>query len=693
MWMKGKDLTRRPDEPERRALAGLLMLEERPDLRHLHHYAAQAILELPEGHPRRDAARARKAVLDELAWFKEQSGDTPWVSLAAALAVAYRERFGTDEELSGWEEWAATAAPNLDPRDALHMWTALEGYYLERSETDAERWLPEVQRIRALIEALPMTPRLRAESFLSAARFYTRSDDQRQIAVLYRQALETDSLDDHLERMIATMEARLRMGTGETERVVEYSPPGSRLTKNITSRRSGTTSATMPVTSTRRPMHCWRWRWRNYTAGLKPSKRSNAASAFASDTPWPCADARCGEAAGPRSGIVRPCHGVSRRRPTEAVEQVHDWFAQGLSPEAKFREQYRKLLPGIERHLPTPPTLAEICRPAERRSRPFTWTWWPGTMAALLVTGEAEPVWTCLRDDITQSVISAWLGGGEGENEEFLLALERGVSAVDPRPALARLLSNLDPVFGEPVAAAMKLRGLDRLVVLPHDFLRLAPLWALKSWESLDVRTGAGRVRPNFKSQACRSWPRSHCGKSHSGPAAGQHRSTRLAAGRLAGAGLQTQTLAGPEATEEALCQALERSSLLHFAGHGIASMTDSSMSALLLHADWEKDAPGGRGRVTRDGRCHAGESATAGGPRRRFTTAKAVYQYARSGTIYAEAEHDTVLISGELWRAGDILVQGELRECALAFLCACSSGLGSIERLEKRRDSRPHWK
>jgi CHAT domain-containing protein len=36
------------------------------------------------------------------------------------------------------------------------------------------------------------------------------------------------------------------------------------------------------------------------------------------------------------------------------------------------------------------------------------------------------------------------------------------------------------------------------------------------------------------------------------------------------------------------------------------------------------------------------------------------------------------------LWRAGDILVQGSLEGCGLAFLCACSSGLGAIESLDE---------
>src|SRR5262245_20467550 len=46
-WLKGKQVSTRADEPERRALAALQVLEA-PSLANLTHYAAQAILELPD---------------------------------------------------------------------------------------------------------------------------------------------------------------------------------------------------------------------------------------------------------------------------------------------------------------------------------------------------------------------------------------------------------------------------------------------------------------------------------------------------------------------------------------------------------------------------------------------------------------------------------------------------------------------
>jgi CHAT domain-containing protein len=67
------------------------------------------------------------------------------------------------------------------------------------------------------------------------------------------------------------------------------------------------------------------------------------------------------------------------------------------------------------------------------------------------------------------------------------------------------------------------------------------------------------------------------------------------------------------------------------------------------------------------------------GDPRR-----KIYYDYAKRGTLFADALNDDVSLAGELWRAGDILVRGSLEGCALAFLCACSSGLGAIPALDE---------
>lgn len=683
-WMKGASLTDRPGEAERRALAGLMMLEERPDLRHLHHYAAQAILELPEGHQRRDTALARKAVIEELAWLREQGEATPWVALAGAIGVAYRERYATDDEMLSWEEWVAEAAPHLEAQDALRMWASVEGYYTDLADTDEARWMVEARRIRGVIEALPMTPELRAESYLSAARLYTRDADQQRIGDLYKQALDTGAFGAKVERMIATKEARIRTRHDRPERVVELLEPrleeyeGEYITairdedRKAAGNECGEASALLAFALAKLG------RWKEAVETIERGKCLRQRYTLAvRQTPQA---AKLLEIEGELYSLSR---GLEPEKPTEAVEQVRDWFAQGLSPEVKLQEEYRKLLPKISGRM-SHASLAEMAAGLREDEAALSLgLWWPGLIAALVVNGNEDPVWTELREDVTQPDVGEWLVGAEGASEGFLLALERGVVEANPRPSLERLLSILDETIGKPVAAVLQQRGLKRLVVLPHNFLRLAPLWALESWSEFEVRMAPGAFallnnqRPVVRGQALIV-----ANPTLDLPLAATE--AAVAAERLAAAGLATRVLKGTEATEGAVADALKESSLLHFAGHGIASLTNGSMSALLLSPVW-KETPLADASALLELESKVGEMPQVIVDREEGSSRRKIfYEYAQRGTLYAEGEGDTALLAGELWRAGDILVQGTLEGCGLAFLCACSSGLGAIEALEE---------
>ena len=683
-WMKGANLTDRPAEAERRVLAGLMMLEERPDLRHLHHYAAQAILELPAGHQRRDTGLARKSVLEELAWLREQGEATSWVSLAGALGVAYRERYGTDDEMLSWEAWAAEAAPHLEAQDALRMWALVEGYYTELADTDEARWIAEARRIRGIIEALPMTPELRAESLLSAVRLYTRDHDQQRIAELYKQALDTGALGANVERMIATKEARLRTRYGAPERVVELLE--SRLAayeadyltairaedRLASGNECGEASALLAFAFAKLG------RWKEAVETIERGKCLRQRYTLALR-----GTAQAAKLLAIEGELYALSRGLASDKPTEAVAQVRDWFAHRLSPEAQLQEEYRKLLPGVTGRMPHPSLMEMEASLREGEAALSLGLWWSGLFAVLVVHGNPDPIWTMLREDVVQADVVEWLAGEEGMREGFLLALERGVAAANPRPALERLLASLDATLGQPVAAVLQERGLKRLVVLPHNILRLAPLWALESWCEFEVRMAPGAFalvknqKPVVRGQALIA-----ANPTLDLPLAATE--AAVAAERLNAAGLATRVLKGVEATEGAVADALNESSLLHFAGHGIASLTNGSMSALLVSPVWNETP------LTDASELLALESKAdempqvivdreEGSPRR-----KVFYEYAKRGTLYAEGEDNTVLLAGELWRAGDILVQGTLEGCGLAFLCACSSGLGAIEALEE---------
>ena len=671
------------------------MLHERPDLRHLHHYAALAILELEEGHPRRDTALTRRCIVDELAWLRQQAdegAEVSWVALGGALQVAYNERYASDAQLQAWEAWVQQTAPQLEPKAALHLWSAVEGFYIELFDRGrSPPWLVEARRVRTLIEALAVDPETRAQSFITAVRLYTHEDDQRPIAELYRRALDSGGLQPHVQRRVATMEARVRSRYGEHERVVEllagrqaeyeldYVTAIRDVDRTDSGERCSEANALLAFA------YAGLGRWRDAVETIERGKCLRQRRTVAlRETP------EAAQLLAIEGELYALSRGLAPARPTPAVEQVRDWFAHGLSPEAQLREAYRALLPQLEHSRTMAPlTLAEIGAGLRDGEAALSLgLWWTGLMMALVVPGRDAPVWTLLREDVAQPQIVEWLaGGGRGEggaggDEAFLLALERGVDAVDPRPALERLLGALDAAIGAPVAAAMRDLKLTRLVVLPHNFLRLAPLWALASWRDFEVRMlpgGFALVDTTLPAIGGRALIAAD--PTLDLPLAASE--AAVAARRLDAAGLATRVIGGSAATEAALAESLAQASLLHFAGHGIASLTNGSMSALLTHLVWPDTTLAGPEALLALANAGDDKRLTVdqeqGSPRR-----KLYYEYAKSGTLFAEVEGDEVLLAGELWRVGDILVQGTLRGCGLAFLCACSSGLGAIERLEE---------
>lgn len=688
-WMKGRNLTRRPDEAERRALAGHMLLKQSSNSERLalNHFAVQAILSLPDGHPLRDTDLTRKCVLEELAWLRIQRESPRWGTLANTLSVAYCEQYGMQEEMLSWEALAAEAAPHLEVIVALRMWSAVMGYYIDLAGADQankDRWMAEARRIRTIINVLPMTPDMRAESCLSEALLYIDTD-QRHVAELYKQALDTGTVAPDVARMIATKEARVRMCHGELPRVIEllgprleeyeddYSTAITDEDRTEAGEQNGEATALLAFAFAKQS------RWTEAVEVIERGKCLRERHTLSlRETPEA---ASLLEIEGELYAISR---GLASQGTSGAVKKVQDWFERDLSPQALLREKYRKLLPRLVEQLPRTMSVVQIAAGLREGEAALTLClWWTGLIAAVVVKDHAEPIWTHLREDITQAAVMAVLVGEEGQEEGFLLALERGLAEADPRPALDRMLTYFDAVIGEPVAAVLRKRGLKRLVVLPHNVLRLVPLWALESWREFDVRIAPGafalyhRRKPVVRSQAL------IVGNPTMDLPLATTEAT-LAAQHLSAKGLKTRVIVGVDATEGALAAALQESSLLHFAGHGIASLTNGSMSALLTSPVW-KDTPftderellalASRGKevplltVDRE----------PGSAHRKF-----FYEYAKEGTLYLEAEGDDVLVAGELWRAGDILVKGTLKNCALAFLCACSSGQGAIDSLEE---------
>lgn len=686
-WMKGQDLTSRADERDRRALAGLRLIASRPDLPDLWSYAAEAVLALPEGHPLRDAGTAHEALRTVIQRYREAPGDdVPWVFVAHAVRMAYDERITSDDELIAWEPWTEAIGDRLDPSDALRFWGAIEGFYLDLAGESGRHWLAAADRARAHIDPSALVGEDRSFNSLLLVRRAVVADDQRQAADLLQQALEEGGLSDTVQRRAAVKEARIRLGRGEWDRAIVVLEPRldgyehEYVTSVVDDAREAAGRDYVEACATLAFAQARRDEWTAAVAVLERGK---------------CARQRYRRALRRTPAVAElleletDIYAMGRGIPVAAgaaAARTRDWLADGVTPEAALQERYRQAIPLLDPsawHAPRFVDIQESLRDGEAALSLGLWA--SGLLGALISRDSAPCLHTLLRPDITDATLAGVLAATREDAgaDGFLIALERNESEDDQRAALDRLLTFLDDTIGRPIASVLEAHGLRRLVVLPHHFLRLAPLWALPSWHGLDVRMAPGAFALMADAAVARL-------NGHAVLVANPTLDLPLASlegavtsARLRDAGLEVRTLSGSKATEDAVTAALDGAALLHVAGHGHASLTDGSRSSLLVSPTWPTTPVADpRGLVT--------FADTAGAPgvvidQDEGSPHRKIYlEYARRGTLFAETIGDEIVLAGELWRAGDILVQGTLDGCALAFLCACSSGLGSIEALDE---------
>ena len=373
--------------------------------------------------------------------------------------------------------------------------------------------------------------------------------------------------------------------------------------------------------------------------------------------------------------------GLPLDRQAATVARVEHWLAQGLVPEAQLQEQYRQLRPALEAFAWQAPRLADIRRGLREGEAALSLGLsWPGLLAALIVRDRDTCLHTFLQPEVTEAVVVEYLAGENG----FLIALEAAADETTTRQALERLLAFLDEAIGRPVAQVLRDNGIRRLVVIPHRFLRLTPLWALDSWADFDIRVApdASSLLHEHAAPVMARTALVVTNPTLDLPIAATEGAITI--GRLKDSRFDVRAIGGTDATEDAVLARLQGVGLLHFAGHGHAALTDGSLSALLVSPEWSRAGMDGADALVK----LANEAPTTphlvidqdeGSPRR-----KIYFEYAKQGTLFVDALHDDVAIAGELWRAGDILVRGSLEGCALAFLCACSSGLGAITSLDE---------
>ena len=421
------------------------------------------------------------------------------------------------------------------------------------------------------------------------AALYTVLDDDRRAAETFGRAVEDDEAQDSTRLMAAQFEARVRLGLGELERVVELLEPRVEeyerqyLTAVADEDVESEGETFGDVTMNLAFAHAQLGDWAHAVAVLDrgKSRRSRYRAALRST-------AEGAEILERERELYASARGATHRPP--AVPDAHvDPLAAGVTPHAALLEAYRTLRPRLETDVLATPSLADIAavlRPDE---------------AALMLgqRSEAMLLAAVLPGDSTTPRIGRivpfptdrWaVALAPPEGYGWATALAAGAGRAETAAALRGVLELVDE-FLRDVVDDLYADGVRSLVVIPHRWLHLVPYWAVPSLARLRVETAPsaaalvsarGRPVPRLGSSALVVV--NPTGDLRVAAAEGDAVERHLAA-----LGMRAQRRSRADATETALLEALgDRPSVLHFCGHGRSDLLQPEQSALLLHPEPE---------------------------------------------------------------------------------------------------------
>lgn len=728
-WLSGERLTDRADEDERRALVALDILKIGGEDCGLHRLAARSIMSLPEGHPLRDVEAARDALLKQLDFCFKRKFWGGWISTVASLieydflneeavsafvmiAEGILERdphdiFGEQVRL-GEENFlksAVEAVHSVHPHPnemLIELRKEFRGVLLKhygeravraRDAGDETAFRESLEKAEAQVQLLSANngESSPTDTLDLMGLVKDLANKPREAVELYARALASGKLGPFAAQNTAQREASLRVTTSDFQRAIDLLQPilssleAEYLAEVEDNAVQSAGGAFCKAAEDLAFSYAATDRWGEALTTLDRAKSLRLRHR---------AGLRETEAGAAIVGVERALYASSRGAaagglPNGASEK--DPIGRELSQLTRTLELYRQARQVTTSDLLSSPTVAAIAGALHSdEACAILGVHHVGMMLAVIFPGNMEePSAHRILSDLTWTQLFRTMS--EGENGWLYLNAFPIMAKATHREAVRDMIPRLDQALGAPLAEMLEGRGVRRLTIIPHHFLHLAPFWVLPSLSSYQVTvvpSAAHLMRSRTPRPATtRSTlavidPTLDLPMSPAEAHAMEH--------HLAPSGWVARRLARADAREEKVVEALRGAAILHFSGHGQSDGLHPTKSCLLLYPDLDRFAALGVDPLeTLASKVEKWEHDPWQGIHASFPGLGRLYQigyteadvkewtleYSETGTLWHRYHGTALTHRAELWRAGDIMVQGAFAECRLAFLSSCHSG------------------
>jgi len=696
-WLSGVCFTDRVDEVERRAEFARSFIEEGKT--GLYRLAAICILELPEGHPQRDVAFARQALLERLAQVVKERDVEGQLSVIETILNYYLEPL--DRSLELIQQGEVVLEQVADAMVRRNFWTGVFGYFVNLSfgRTDErQQWVMKAETVLSLMREEDPKFFTTPQGKSLCGLLDDRRGNAAEAATNFAAAVDSSDPESISYQQAALIDARYGMDDGKYERVVKILSPVVNAfedkylmaVEESAIKEAGEIFSEAVWNLAFAYAHLGQWNDAIRYLERGRSKRLRYEAALRRST------------AGKRLLELQvKLYSLTRGVRVEAKEfnkkRTEDWIGEKISLKTKILEEYRRQRLNLSDEMMTTPSIREIAAVlAQDEAVVILGITNPGgTLIAVICSDDTElPSGQLIDKDWT---LARWLPLFAGDNQDgWIFALGAPELNLDHRKSLSHLLSGMEEFFEQKLTPLLKRKTIRRLTIIPHHWFHLLPFWALPCLERYEIavassaayfiqsRNKVGAI--NRKALVVSNPTDNLPGSTAEGESVTQH---------LTGIGFDVRHLEKNAATEDKMVNALSGVSVFHFCGHGRSDMDYPTRSALFVYPDLS-DFPNADKdpfaqiieRVQEWRELPENErSAEIDGLGRLFEKTKPLNQtmerrleHGESKTLWGRYKDGVLTHRAELWTAGDILIQNSLNDCRLAFLSACEAGRGSLK-------------